>query len=129
MKKSGVPGYLTTMAYGEYRKIPSMKIADNLLVMLALRGPWNEYLPKTQAGDMELLKAWCEKLGQKTWLWTYPGKYYGHMQGIPHTTPRALASFIKRARPYIFGLYIECESDVLICNSRFPDLMIFYFSV
>ena len=116
VKKSGAPGFLTTMAYGEYRKIPGMKIADNLLVMLALRGPWNEYLPKTQAQDMELLKAWCEKLGQKTWLWTYPGKYYGHMPNIPHTTPRAISSFIKRARPYIFGLYIECESDVLIFN-------------
>ena len=34
----------------------------------------------------------------------------------PHTTPRAIASFIKKVRPYIFGLYIECESDVLIHN-------------
>ena len=116
VKKAGVPGYLTTMAYGEYRPVPDMKIADNLLVMLALRGPWNEYLPAVQAADMELLKKWHAKLGQKTWLWTYPGKYYGHMPGIPHTTPRSLASFIKRAKPYIFGLYIECESDVLIFN-------------
>ena len=116
VKKAGVPGYLTTMAYGEYRPIPDMKIADNLLVMLALRGPWNEYLPKTQKEDLALLKAWSEKLGQKTWLWTYPGKYYGHMPGIPHTTPRSLVSFIKKAKPYIFGLYIECESDVLIFN-------------
>jgi hypothetical protein len=116
VKKAGVPGYLTTMAYGEYRLVPDMKIADNLLVMLALRGPWNEYLPEVQKQDMELLKKWYNKLGQKTWLWTYPGKYYGQMQGIPHTTPRSLASFIKKARPYIFGLYIECESDVLIFN-------------
>ena len=116
VKKAGVPGYLTTMAYGEYRLVPDMKIADNLLVMLAMRGPWNEYLPENQKKDMELLKKWYAKLGQKTWLWTYPGKYYGHMPGIPHTTPRALASFIKKARPYIFGLYIECESDVLIFN-------------
>ena len=116
VKKAGVPGYLTTMAYGEYRPVPDMQIADNLLVMLALRGPWNEYMPEVQKKDMELLKQWHKKLGQKTWLWTYPGKYYGHMPNIPHTTPRSIASFIKRAKPYIFGIYIECESDVLIFN-------------
>ena len=116
VKRSGVPGYLTTMAYADYRPIPTQKIPDNLLVMLALRGPWNEYLPKQQQKDVELLKAWKAKLGQKTWLWTYPGKYGGNMPGIPHTTPRAIASFIKRVKPYIFGLYIECETDVLMHN-------------
>ena len=116
VKISGVPGYLTTMAYAEYRQIPTQKIPDNLLVMLAIRGPWNEYLPAVRDADMELLKAWTKKMGRKTWLWTYPGKYGGQMAGIPHTTPRALSSFIKRASPYIFGLYIECQTDVLMHN-------------
>ena len=116
VKKSGVPGYLTTMAYADYRPIPTQKIPENLLVMLALRGAWNEYLPEQQKKDIELLKAWHKKLGQKTWLWTYPGKYGGNMPGIPHTTPRAIASFIKRVKPYIFGIYLECESDVLMHN-------------
>ena len=116
VKKSGVPGYLTTMAYGEYRRIPTQKIPDNLLVMLAIRGPWNEFVPASRDSDVELLKAWNRKLGQKTWLWTYPGKYNNNMVGVPHTTPRALSSFIKRVRPYIFGLYIECETDVVMHN-------------
>ena len=116
VKKSGVPGYLTTMAYATYRPLPDVKIPDNLLVMLALRGPWNEFNPPQQAKDIALLKSWKEKLGQKTWLWTYPGKYGGKMEGIPHTTPRAMTSFIKKARPYIFGIYIECESDVVLFN-------------
>ena len=116
VKKSGIPGYLTTMAYADYRRIPTQKIPENLLVMLAIRGPWNEYLPAVQEKDVELLKAWTEKLGQKTWLWTYPGKYYGLMEGIPHTTPRALSSFIKRVRSYIFGLFIESATDVLMFN-------------
>ena len=116
VKKSGTPGFLTTMAYASYRALPDLTIPDNLLVMLAIRGPWNEFNPPRQAADIALLKSWKEKLGQKTWLWTYPGKYGGRMQGIPHTTPRALASFIKKARPYIFGLYIECESDVVMFN-------------
>ena len=116
VKRSGVPGYLTTMAYADYRMIPTQKIPDNLLVMLALRGPWNEYLPDVQKKDVELLKAWYEKLGQKTWLWTYPGKYHSLMPGIPHSTPRALSSFIKRVRPYIFGIYIESATDVQMFN-------------
>ena len=116
VKKSGVPGYLTTMAYHDYARVPTQRIPDNLLVMLAMGGPWGEYRPAAQAKAVALLKAWNEKLGQKTWLWTYPGKYDGNMPGIPHTTPRALASFIKRVRPYIFGLYIECETDVLMHN-------------
>ena len=116
VKASGVPGYLTTMAYANYRKLPTEKIEDNLLVMLALRGPWNEYVPQALKQDMDLLKAWNKKLGQKTWLWTYPGKHYGNMPGIPHTTPRALAAYIKRVSPYVFGIFIECETDVQMFN-------------
>jgi len=116
VKKSGIPGYLTTMAYADYRIIPTQKIPDNLLVMLAIRGPWNEYLPVNRDADVEMLKAWCKKLGGKTWLWTYPGKYYGNLPGVPHSTPRSYGTFFKRVRPYIFGAFIECDSDVVMFN-------------
>ena len=116
VRKSGIPGYLTTMAYADYRRIPTQAIPENLLVMLAIRGPWNEYLPANRDSDVELLKAWTKKLGQKTWLWTYPGKYGGTMPGIPHSTPRSLASFIKRVRPYIFGIFIETDTDSVFFN-------------
>lgn len=116
VRESGVPGYLTTMAYANYRQLPTQKLEDNILVMLALRGPWNEFVPAVLKSDMELLKAWCAKLGQKTWLWTYPGKHYGNMPGIPHTTPRALAAYIKRVEPYVFGIFIESETDVQMFN-------------
>ncbi len=116
VKAQGGEGYLTTMAYADYRPIPDQAIEDNILVMLAIRGPWNEYIPSLRDHDVELLRKWNQKLGGKTWLWTYPGKYFGHMMGIPHTTPRAIGSFIKRVHPYIFGLYIECESDIVMFN-------------
>ena len=116
VKKSGVPGWLTTMAYAQYRPIPKVEIPDNLLVMLALRGPWNEGNPILREQDDKLLQAWKKKLRNKTWLWTYPGKYYGMFPGIPHTTPRAAASFTKRAAPHIFGIFFECESDYVIFN-------------
>ena len=116
VKAQGGKGFLTTMAYADYRPIPTQKIEDNILVMLAIRGPWNEYIPSLRDHDVELLKKWNQKLGSKTWLWTYPGKYFGHMPGIPHTTPRSIGSFIKRVHPYIFGLYIENESDFVMFN-------------
>jgi len=108
--------FVTTVAYAQYRPVPTIPVEKNLLVMLAIRGPWNEYSPALRDADIEKLRTWNKKLGQKVWLWTYPGKYHGNMPGIPHTTPRSLKSFIKRAQPYIFGLYIECETDVLFFN-------------
>lgn len=40
-----------TMAYAQYRPIPEVEIPDNLLVMLALRGPWNEGNPILREQD------------------------------------------------------------------------------
>lgn len=116
VKKAGVSGYLTVPVYGSWRMIPQLDLPENLLVEMAIRGPWNELSPVPREKDLELLKAWCRKLGHKVWLWTYPGKYGGAFPGIPHTTPRYAASFLKRVRPYIFGNYFECEADYLIFN-------------
>ena len=44
-KKQNVSGFFTTMAYAEYKMLPTVDVAENILVMLALRGPWNEYIP------------------------------------------------------------------------------------
>ena len=116
VKKDKIPGYLTTMAYGQYRYVPDVNIPDNLLVMLATKGPWNEGNPSVRDSEMALLKSWTEKLDSKIWLWTYPGKYHGKGLNIPHTTPRATAAFVKRAKPYIFGIFFESASDRAIYN-------------
>ena len=119
MKKEKIPGYLTTMAYGQYRSVPKTEIPDNLLVMLATRGAWNENNIPVRDAEMALLRDWTKKLGGKTWLWTYPGKYHGRCLDIPHTTPRAAASFVKRAKPYIFGIFFESASERAIYNYLF----------
>lgn len=121
LKAEGVPGYVTTMAYGQYRRIPSVDIPDNLLVMLAIRGPWNELTPDVRDAETELLKAWHKKIGRKVYLWVYPGKYphvrhQGGWPDIPHTTPRVMASFFKRTRDHVSGVYCENDSDRGIYN-------------
>ena len=121
LKAQNVPGYITTMAYAQYRRVPDVQLPDNLLVMLAMRGPWNELTPDVRDAEIELLKAWNKKMGRKLYLWVYPGKYpnVAHQGGWPdisHTTPRAIASFCKRTRGLVSGMYCENDSDRGIYN-------------
>ena len=116
-----VPGYVTAMAYAQYRRVPDVEIPDNLLIMLAMRGPWNELTPDVRDAEIDLLKAWNKKIGRKLYLWVYPGKYpwVAHQGGWPdisHTTPRAIASFCKRTRGLVSGVYLENDTDRAIYN-------------
>ena len=116
-KKRNLPGDLTTMAYGNYGLVPPFDIPDNLLVMLAMRGPWNDLSPKAHARDMKRLVSWTEKLKGKTWLWTYPRKGSDAIDGIPDYAPAAVGRFTKETAPYIFGTYMEAETDVYLFSA------------
>ena len=109
-----LPGEFTTMAYANYREIPSRKIPDNLLVMLAMRGPWNALSPAVAEREMSVLKAWSAKLGGKTWLWTYP---QGNAAAVPCTAPLAVGRFYQACAPYIFGAYMEAETSVFLFSA------------
>ena len=117
LQKEGVKGYCTMMAYGAARPIPTMDLCSNIIVQLALTGPWKEGNPGVQTRDIELLKAWQKKLGAKTYLWTYTTKIGNGMPYVPSFTPRAVASFFKKASPYSFGAFLEAELDYWIFNS------------
>ena len=116
VKKRNVQGNLTTMAYANYREVPPFDIPDNLLVMLALRGPWNELNPTAHKNNMKILKAWTDKLKAKTWLWTYPAKL-GIEPGIPNYAPVAVGKFYQECAPRIFGAYMEAETDFYIFSA------------
>ncbi len=113
LKKENIPGYVTTMAYGQYSKIPAMDIPDNLVIMLALTGPWDLYSGRHDR-DQALLEAWTKKLNAKCYLWTYPTKISVPVKGIPNQTPRAFASYFAEKSPFIFGAFIEAENDYWI---------------
>lgn len=116
LQQHRIPGFVTMMAYGSYKPIPTMAIPDNVIVMLAMTGPWKEKNP-VQSQSIELLKAWNRKLEAKTHLWTYTTKIGSEIADIPSFTPRAVGSFFKKTSPYSFGAFLESETDFWIFNS------------
>ncbi|MBR2374576.1 MAG: DUF4838 domain-containing protein [Lentisphaeria bacterium] len=116
LQQKKIPGFVTMMAYGSYKPIPTMEIPDNVIVMLALTGPWKEKNP-VQQQDIDLLKAWNKKLNAKTHLWTYTTKIGNEIPDVPSFTPRATGSFFKKVAPYTFGAFLESETDFWIFNS------------
>ena len=117
LKKNEIPGYVTMMAYPPYINLPNVKIPDNMLVMVAERGPWNESLPEIQAKDDREIAGWVKKTGGRVWLWTYANKEGGlGIPGIPSLTPNCIGSYFKRHKENIFGAKLQTEVDQYIFN-------------
>ena len=123
VKDSGTPGFVTVPVYSFWRELPDVELPDNILLDVAIRGPWNELSPGPREEQMDQLKSWTKKLGIKAWLWTYPGKYdySGPFPGIPIMTPRYAASFTRRVKPYAIGFFHEsvCEKLALDYLSKY----------
>ena len=118
LKKEHVTGYLTMMAYPPYRNLPNVEIPDNVLVMVAEHGPWGIYNKETQDKDNKEIRDWVKKTGRKTWLWNYANKHgKREMPGIPQVTPLAIGEYYQQQKPYIFGAYMESETDQYIFNA------------
>ena len=107
----GIKGEIVNMAYPPYAGLPSFNLPTNVLVHLAMSGPW--MLSNKEETDRQFaeLAAWNEKMGRKTWIWTYSGKFSDRFPGIPQVAPRAYAEYFKRASKLVFGAYDETESD------------------
>lgn len=118
LKEDKIPGYVTMMAYSPYRDIPDVEIPDNVLVMVAEHGPWGIDNKEAQDKDNQEIKEWVEKTGRKTWLWNYANKW-GKLEipGIPQVTPQATGQYYQEQKPYIFGAYMESETDKYIFNA------------
>ncbi len=117
LKNAGIPGYITTMAYGFYQVVPDVKIPDNVLVMVAVRGPWVESYKSVQKKEDTLVRKWVKKTGRKTWLWNYTNKYGGlDIPGIPALTPKAIGRYYKKMQPDIIGAYMQSGTDRYIFN-------------
>ncbi|MBR2373582.1 MAG: DUF4838 domain-containing protein, partial [Lentisphaeria bacterium] len=115
LQQEKIPGYCTMMAYADYRDIPGCNIPSNVIVMLALTGPWNELNPAQQK-SYKLLADWNRKLNAKTYLWTYTTKCGNLIGDIPGFTPKAVGSFFKKVHKYSFGSFLESETDFWLFN-------------
>jgi Domain of unknown function (DUF4838) len=108
LKKDKIPGSITTMAYHPYQYVPDRKLPDNIIVKLAVRGPWQENRPKMQKIEDARVKGWSKKVGGKLELWTYANKYSGlKILGVPSFTPRCIGSYYAKQKDYIFGALME----------------------
>ena len=109
IRKSGVPGYVTTMCYNPFHRMPKRAIPDNVIVRMALPGPWVN--DAKLAEDMAKLKAWRDKCGGRICLWLYMinAGQRNHFE-IPHMTPLATGRFMKKTAKDSFGAFLETEN-------------------
>ena len=108
----GVPGFITQMSYSPYKDVPSFDLPTNILVMVAVYGPFGIYDKSSLEKQFERTKAWVAKTGHKVWHWTYPGKHGERaFKDVPDICPRAWGRFYKEMSPYSLGAFAESESD------------------
>lgn len=111
LKKKNLPGYIQMMSYYPYNLLPSREIPENVIVQLAVSGPWRFDFSKKQEQD-ELVEMWSRKCNRSLLLWNYGGKYgKAVMPDIPHYTPRHIAFYYKRVAPYISGAKLLLAGD------------------
>ena len=110
IQKSGVEGYVTTMCYNPYHMMPPRALPSNVIVRLALPGPWIK--PERMAPDMANLKAWRDKSNGRICLWIYMinAGQRNHSE-IPHMTPAAAGAYMKATAKDSFGVFMECENE------------------
>ena len=110
IQKSGVSGYVTTMCYNPYHLMPPRQLPSNVIVRLALPGPWIK--KERMASDMANLKAWRDKSNGRICLWIYMinAGTRNHSE-IPHMTPAAAGAYMKATAKDSFGVFMECEND------------------
>ena len=115
LKKNNIPGYITMMAYSPYREVPDREIPSHVLVMLAEAGPWIMHIPEVYKKEVDEIKVWYNKQKRKIWLWNYTNKYgKREILGVPDVTPKCIGKYYKEQAPYIFGAYMESETDKYI---------------
>ena len=117
LNAQGVEATYTMMAYSCYSAVPDFSLPSNILVQVAVGGPWNRYLGDRMAEEKDFIRRWSEKLGAKVRVWTYPGKYARYQAPcVPQMTPHAYAAFWQDLAPHVTGGFVESESDRAIYN-------------
>ena len=115
--KEGVKGFLTQMAYSPYRALPSCDLPTNVLVMVAVNGPWTEGDRERRDVEDGIVRAWTGKAPGRVWLWTYPAKFaLLNWPGVPQMTPKSFAAYLQRHLPNLRGMKFEAHTDKPIYN-------------
>ncbi|MCQ2391196.1 MAG: DUF4838 domain-containing protein [Kiritimatiellae bacterium] len=118
LKAEGIPGYVTQMAYTGYRAVPdTVEIPDNVMVMVAEKGPWSVHQPHILKRNNDEIAAWHKKLGRQVWLWLYMNKFAAlEIADVPTMTPKCVGEYFAAHKTDIFGAYIESECERFLYN-------------
>ena len=111
----GVKGCVTQMAYGPYELVPEFDLPPNVLVMLAISGPWSMPCPgnvKLQCGKTA---EWAKKLGHKVAIWTYACKYgKRNIHNVPDLSPWMWGCYYKTVSPWVDRVFAQSGTDRFI---------------
>lgn len=110
LKREGVNGFVTQMAYGAYRNVPERSIPDNVRVTVCNHG-WVR--PDRAEADYARTRAWFARAG-KVDLYCNSGKfscYNMDLDDVPTMTPRAMARYYNRMAPMARGAYLSNHAD------------------
>lgn len=116
LKKEGYEPTFTMMSYADYGDLPDCSLPTNLKVMVAKTGPWMNNFPGNIKADVDYYKKWERRLGEKTWIWTYPLRGETSNFNVPGWAPRAWGRYYKEVAPHLFGMFAQSEADRCIDN-------------
>ncbi len=120
LKKENIPGKISMMAYFPYYMVPDIELPDNIEVMVADTGAWNNNgTPGALTPDGRSLTsrpvgiaAWHKALKQPVATWNYMYKVHGNqMPGIPAPSPLAVGKYYSQVLPHLFGAYMASNCD------------------
>lgn len=116
--KNKIPGWITAAAYAEATEVPECRIPENVIVMLALPGPWyqaegsHRYRHQTR-----LISEWSKKIGRRFSLYTYTAKYNTLcIPFVPNVTPKHFGKYFAYTGKYSIGATTEASTDRYMFN-------------
>ena len=111
LKRDGIPGFVMLGGYSFWAPTPSFKLPDNILLGMAVAGPWGMENETTREYQMKMLRDWSKVSDSRVRSWNYPTKAVAPVPIVPNFTPRAVGAFYKESKDYIFGAFFEAGSD------------------
>ena len=115
LKKENVPGTVIILAYDLCREVPKQDIPDNVMLQVAVLGPWAKQDKERWTKDERFVQRWCKKMGGRIFMWNYVTKHT--LRGapdIPNSTPRTIAEYYRSVNKYSFGAFLESGTDYWI---------------
>ena len=112
LEKEKIPGFVTMMAYDLCKEPPKEKLPGNVVIQVAVNGPWSKGRPGEKQ-ELDLIKRWIKACGgNKIYMWNYPTKCaVKELPLIPNHTPECIGEYYKKMYPCSFGTMLNATSD------------------